>query len=345
MKRILRPFSLVLSLLLLLQVNTFAQDDKNDNDNKNENKKKYEFVKKKSVNKSYNVSSSDKLNIHNSFGSVKVNTWSRNEIKVDVDIEVSANTDALAQKILDRISVNDDKSGREISFETKMKDIHNNNKGDKDEKSTMEINYTISMPEGNPLKVQNEFGSTTIPDFKGEVDLTSKFGSLTAGNLSNIKGIHVEFGKANLANINSAPVTIKFSKAVISKLSGDIKLNLEFCSNVRLNLDNTLSSLDLKTSYSTVNLKPTGGLQANYNISTSFGSFKNTSDVKFNSDEDNDSDNKYSPKFDHQYSGKSGSGNVPVKVKSSFGKIIVGEASEEDMKSKDKDKKKDKSKT
>lgn len=339
MKRILRPFSLVLPLLLFLQVNTFAQDDRNGNDNKNDNKKKYEFVKKKSVNKSYNVSSSDKLNIQNSFGSVKVNTWSRNEIKVDVDIEVSANTDALAQKMLDRISVNDDKSGREISFETKMKDINNK----KDEKSTMEINYTISMPEGNALKVQNEFGSTTIPDFKGEVDLTSKFGSLTAGNLSNIKGIHVEFGKANLANINSAPVTIKFSKAVISKLSGDIKLNLEFCSNVRLNLDNTLSSLDLKTSYSTVNLKPTGGLQANYNISTSFGSFKNTSDVKFSSDEDNDSDNKYSPKFDHQYSGKSGSGNVPVKVKSSFGKIIVGEASEEDMKSKDK--KKDKSKT
>lgn len=341
MKKIPRPFSLVLPLLLLLQVNTVAQDDKNDNDNKNDNKKKYEFVKKKSVNKSYNVSASDKLNIQNSFGSVKVNTWSRNEIKVDVDIEVSANTDALAQKMLDRISVNDNKSGREISFETKMKDINNK----KDEKSTMEINYTISMPEGNALKVQNEFGSTTIPDFKGEVDLTSKFGSLTTGNLSNIKGIHVEFGKANLANINTAPVTIKFSKAVISKLSGDIKLNLEFCSNVRLNLDNTLSSLDLKTSYSTVNLKPTGGLQANYNISTSFGSFKNTSDVKFSSDEDKDDDNKYSPKFDHQYSGRSGSGSVPVKVKSSFGKIIVGEASEEDMKSKDKDKKKDKSKT
>ena len=228
-----------------------------------------------------------------------------------------------------------------------MKDTHDS-KGDRnsrDEKSTMHINYTINMPEGNALQIENEFGPTTIPDFKGEVELTSKFGSLTAGNLSNIKGIHVEFGKATLANISSAPVTIKFSKAVISKLSGDIKLNLEFCNNVRLSLDNTLSSLDLKTSYSTVNLKPLGSLQANYNISTSFGSFKNTSDVKFSSDEDKDDDNKYSPKFDHEYSGKSGSGSVPVKVKSSFGKIIVGEASEEDMKSKNKDKKKDKSRT
>ena len=337
MKKILRPFKLVLAVLLLLQVNTFAQDDKNDN------KKKFEFVKKKSVNKSYNVSASDKLNIQNSFGSVEVHVWDRNEIKVDVNIEVSANSEALAQKMLDRISVADDKTGKGISFETKMKDINNT----KDEKSTMEINYSISMPAGNPLKVDNSFGSTTVPDFRGEVDLTSKFGSLTTGNLASIKGIHVEFGKANLTNITSAPVTIKFSKAVISKLSGDIKMNLEFCSNVRLNLDNNLSSLDLKTSYSTVNLKPIGSLPASYNISTSFGSFKNTSDVKFSSDEDKEDDNKYSPKFDHLYSGKSGSGTVPVKVKSSFGKIIVGEASEEDMKNKDKDKnkKKDKSNT
>jgi hypothetical protein len=218
-----------------------------------------------------------------------------------------------------------------------MKDVNNSN-GDK---TSMEINYTISMPANNALTVSNEFGPTIIPDFRGEVDLTSKFGSLTTGNLSSIKAIHVEFGKATLANITSAPVTIKFSKAVISKLSGAVKLNLEFCSSVRLSLDNNLSSLDLKTSYSTVNLKPLGNLQASYNISTSFGSFKNTSDIKFTGDEDDNNDR--GPKFDFEYSGKSGSGGVPVKVKSSFGKIILGEASEEDMK--DKNKQKSKSRT
>ncbi|MBK9483906.1 MAG: hypothetical protein IPO01_01395 [Chitinophagaceae bacterium] len=104
-----------------------------------------------------------------------------------------------------------------------------------------------------------------------------------------------------------------------------------------------LSSLDLKTSYSTVNLKPLGDLSASYNIFTSFGSFKNTSNIKFSSDEE-EGDNR-GPKFDYEYTGKSGSGNIPVKVKSSFGKIIVGEASEEDMKSKDKNKTKTKTRT
>ena len=343
MKKMSRAFKILLPLIVLLQSSVFGQD--NENENRNKNKKKYEFVKTKAVNKSYNVSSSDKLNIQNSFGSVEVTTWDRNEIKVDVNVEVTANTEALAQKIIDRISVSDSRSGKDISFKTDMKDMNESKRDNKDDKSSMEINYTISMPAGNPLSIRNEFGSTKVPDFRGEVDLTSKFGSLTTGNLTNIKGINVEFGKANLANITSAPVNIKFSKATIAKLSGSVKLNLEFCSNVRLSLDNNLNSLDLKTSYSTVNLKPLGDLQASYNISTSFGSFKNTTNVKFDSDADEKDDNRYNPKFDFQYNGKNGSGSIPVKVKSSFGKIIVGEASEEDMKGKEKNKTKDKSRT
>lgn len=201
----------------------------------------------------------------------------------------------------------------------------------------MQINYNISMPANNPLTVKNEFGAITIPDYRGEVDLTSKFGSLTTGNLSSIKNIHVEFGKANLANISGAPVTIKFSSAVISRLTGTVKLNLEFCNNVKLNLDNNLGSLDLKTSYSTVNIKPMGDLQASYKIFTSFGSFKNTSGVKFDKEE---TENDRGPKFDHEFSGKSGNGSIPVKVNSSFGKIILGDASEADMKDKEKSKSK-----
>lgn len=336
MKKICRKWSIALSVLVLTHASVFAQND-NDNDNRNDNKKKYEFVKTKSVNKSYSVSSSDKLNIENSFGSVKVNTWDKNEIKVDVSIEVSSNVESHAQKILDMINVSEGKSGNLISFKTSMND-KNEHDGQKNTKSSMEINYVIFMPAGNALTVKNDFGSTTIPDFRGEVDLTSKFGSLTTGNLANIKNIHVEFGKANLANITSAPVTIKFSKAVISKMSGSVKLNLEFCNNVRLNMDNSLTNLDLKTSYSTVNLRPMGELSASYSIFTSFGSFKNNSGIKFSSDEDDD--DKHGPKFDYEYSGKNGSGSIPVKVKSSFGKIILGEASEEDMKSKDKQKSK-----
>src|SRR5882724_4501064 len=174
MKKIIRLFSVMLPLVALQQ-NIFAQ---NDNDNHNDKQKKYEFVKNKSVNKSYNVSSSDKLKIENSFGDVEIHTWNKNEIKVDISIEVSSNIEASAQKMIDGITISDSKSGSDIHFKTSIKGMDKDNNHNKDEKSTMKINYDISMPASNPLNISNEFGGTVVPDFKGEVDLSSKFGSL-----------------------------------------------------------------------------------------------------------------------------------------------------------------------
>ncbi|MEP6674281.1 MAG: hypothetical protein ABJA78_03975 [Ferruginibacter sp.] len=323
MKKIIRSFNFLLPVFLLAQLNSFAQEEKKE-------QKKYEFVKNKSVNKSYNVSASEKLNIKNSFGSVEVHTWNKNEIKVDISIEVSANSESLAQKIIDGISVNDGQSGGEVSFKTNIK----GNDNSKDGKSTMSVNYTVSMPSSNPLHLSNEFGATVLPDMNGEVDLSSKFGSLTAGALTNIKNIDVEFGKADLAGISSGTLNVKYSKLNVAKMSGNIKMNLEFCGKAKLNYGSSLTGLDIKSSYSSLNLVPSGDPSIAYNISTNFGSFKNNSNAKM----DTEKEGEHGPNFDHSYSGKSGGGNVSVKVKSSFGKVILGEASEEEMKEKTKSK-------
>lgn len=329
MKKIIKLFSAAL-LLVAAQQQLHAQ---NDNDNKNE-KKKYEFVKNKSVNKSYSVSGSDKLTISNSFGGVEVHTWNKNEIKVDVTIEASSNVEAVAQKIIDGITIDESKSGGEISFKTSIKGT-NNSKG---ERSTMKVNYDISMPASNPLQITNEFGSIVMPDYRGEVDLTSKFGSLNTGTLSNAKSVSVEFGSAKIESTNGN-VSIKYSSATIGKLVGKVKLNLEFSNATKINIDNNLTGLDAKVSYSTVNFKPMGELSASYDIFTSFGSFKNRTNIKFDGDDDDDNGNR-GPKFDHQYSGKSGGGSVPVKIKSSFGKVILGEPAADDLKEKNKNKNK-----
>ncbi len=352
MKKIFPQFSLLLSLILLLQLPVRAQDDNdNDNDNKDKKEKKYEFEKTKSINKTYNVTVSDKLNIDNKFGAVTINVWTKQEIKVDIEIKASAKTEEWAKSVLDDIQVEDSRSGNTITLKTlHVEDLDKKEGGkridkykNKNTQQSMETNYTVYMPAMNALEIENQFGATTLPDYKGEVDLCSKFGKLTTGNLTNVKNINVEFGKATLGNIPGGSLSIKYSKANIASLGGKIKLNLEFSSKVVLNLANDLNSLDMDASYSTVNLKPMGELPASYQVSTSFGSFKNKTGIKFSSDEDDDEDK--GPKFDHEYKGKSGSGNVPVKVKSNFSTIILGDATEDELKGKDKDKEKNKRKS
>jgi len=226
--------------------------------------------KKKNISKSYNVGGSDKLSIDNSFGDVVINTWDKKEFKVDVEIYAKAKTEEQAQKILDKIKVDESQSGGEVWFKTTVGNIaskHNNDDGDDDDdddngnhkhhgdkNQEFHINYIVYMPSTNPLKIENQFGKTTVPDFKGNADITSKFGSLTTGNLDDLDQVDVEFGKGNIGNVHNGKVSFKFnSKSYVKNVSGSIKLNVEF-SEAQFGVSDNISDLSLNNSYSTVNL-------------------------------------------------------------------------------------------
>lgn len=325
MKRIQQLSTLL--LLLVMQVSLMAQDK--------DKKTKYEFVKTKAYNKNYSISGSDRVNLKNSFGTLEIKTWNKNEVKVDVAIEVSSNVESVAQTILDGITINEKQQSGELSFSTNIKGM-NNSKG---EKTSMEVNCTVYMPATCTLYAANDFGPMIVPDYKGEFNAVSKFGSLTTGDIANAKNILVEFGKAKFESLTNPMALIKYSKAEFGRISGKARLKFEFCNSTKVNVDNSVTSLDLDAAYSTVNIRPSGDLPASYNVATSFGTFKNTTDVKFDNDED---EGRNSPKFDHRYWGKSGSGSIKITAKTNFGKIILGEASAEDMKEKEKNKNKNK---
>jgi hypothetical protein len=303
---------------------------------KNKEREKFEFVKNKSISKTYSASG-NKLSIDNSFGHVKFIAWDKNEIKVDIKIETSSDKEDLAQKIMDAITVTDRQQGNEISFKTK---IDNKNNNCKNCKSSLQIDYEVHLPVSVTLDVVNSFGNIELPDYKGALSVSSKFGNLTTGSLVNLKDIGVEFGSASVKHLANIDATFKFSSITIESLSGKNKIKLEFCDATRINLDNNLQSLDLRESYSTVNIKP-GNLSASYSISTSFGSVVDRSNANIKR---TDIPDEYGPDSDRTYEGKSGSGSAKIEIKSSFGKIIVGEPTADDMKDK-KDKTKNKSRS
>ena len=334
MKQVFKIIALI--VLLCNVIPALAQDDKDKSD-KHE-KKRYEHFKERNISKSY-PASGNTLNIDNSFGDVTVTTGG-SEIKVDIHIEASSTDKELAEKIFNNLDVADSKDGNQIKFKTTTsKNEKGNNYDCKNCNSTMMINYTVQLPAGTPLNIENSFGAIKLPDYTGTVSLTSKFGSLTTGNLSKVEKLWVEFGKADIKNVTSATSTFKFSKVNLGNLSGAHKMNMEFCSGSRIGLSSDLSSLTLKESYSTVNLKPASNLSVSYDISTSFGSVNNKSNADIKR---TDTPDKYGPDSDKHYEGKSGSGSSKVEVKSSFGNIIIGDATAEELESKNKNKNKSK---
>jgi formylmethanofuran dehydrogenase subunit D len=312
MKKIIASLT---SILLLGCLALQAQDDEKP-------QKKYDIEKKKLYEKSYALSSGDKVKINNQFGFVKINTWDKNEVKVSVEMVATAKSESRANDVLEGLEVSDKKSANIISFKTS---IEGNNNGSS---STMEVNYTVHLPSSTTLDLKNDFGATTLPDYSGNVDLTSKFGSLTTGKLTNVEDIQVEFGKANIQSITNGGATFKFSKAEVGNLIGTNTLKFEFCQKSKVTLDNSATHTTINESYSTLNIKPAANFGGTFDIRTSFGSFRNRTGTKFTRA---DEEPEYGADTDKEYEGQLGSGSNKVKIKSSFGTIILGEAKPDEM--------------
>ena len=313
----------VLSLAFCFALaNAHAQNDK----------KRNEYLKERNISKTY-PASGNSLDIENSFGKVEVITWGSNEIKVDVHIEASSSDADMAERTFNSINVTDEKKGSTVYFKTSTKG--SDNKGCRNCRNNMSIDYTIHLPASVKLDIANSFGSVIIPDYSGEISLVSKFGSLTTGSLNNVKEMTVEFGRAKIKSMDNVNAIFKFSTIEIDNLSGSNKLKFEFCSVAKIGLSGSLSALNLSESYSTVNLKPAGNLSATYTMHTSFGTLVNRSGIDI---ERTDKPDEYGPDADKDYYGKSGSGAAKIDIRSSFGKVIIGELKPGDVKEKKKNK-------
>lgn len=314
MKRITSViFSLTLCLILL---NTNAQKQK----------KEYPYSKEDNISKSYPAAGNN-LDIENSFGKVEIITWNSNEIKVDVHIKASSTNKEHAEKTFDAIKISDDKSNNTIFLKTSI----GKSGGCNNCSNSMNIDYTVHLPATTKLSIKNSFGTITIPDYSGELSIESKFGGITAKALPNVKKLQVEFGNANITSIENVDAAIKFSSLDLGNLAGNNKLKFEFCNSVKIGLANSLSTLNIDESYSTVNLKPASNLSASYAINTNFSSVLNRSDIDI---QRTDKPEKYGPNAKKTYAGQSGNGSAKIDIKSNFGKIIIGEPKSGDIKEK-----------
>ena len=103
---------------------------------------KQESIKKKEINKSFNVGKNDILQVDNRYGNITVTHWSKSEVSIRVVIEAKARNDEKAQAIIDRVNIRMEKMGNTVSAVTSLRSQNGN--GGSNESFT--INYYVNMP-------------------------------------------------------------------------------------------------------------------------------------------------------------------------------------------------------
>lgn len=298
-------------------------------------------VKSKSISKTYPVSQSDKLSISNQYGNVTVKTWNKKEIKVDVEIKAYESSNSAAERLLETVSISDLRQTDLISFKTVFDKSGNNWRrviNGREERRGVEVNYTVFMPSNNPLDVNNRYGSLTVSDFKGPVDLISSYGKLSAGALTNsantvkvsygsadietfLNGnLSVSYGSLRLEHGDKMNASVKYSKAGIGRLTGGGNFDIAYSGGFSIDkIDRNVKSLLINSAYSGLTLGIDEDSNTDFDVTVSYGGFNYRSDqVSFKNNLTGKS--AYSPT--KTYTGTIGNGaDSKITIKSRYGSV------------------------
>ena len=195
---------------------------------------KQESIKKKEINKSFNVGKNDILQVDNRYGNITVTHWSKSEVSIRVVIEAKARNDEKAQAIIDRVNIRMEKMGNTVSAVTSLRSQNGN--GGSNESFT--INYYVNMPSELTCDLTQKYGNIIMPENnKGKCDLHVKYGNLNGGNFTGPLSIDVQYGNMDISDVDNATLDLAYcGKSSIrngSQLNIDSKYSNLSLGNVR----------------------------------------------------------------------------------------------------------------
>jgi len=295
-------------------------------------------VREKSYSKSYSLDANDKVRLSNQYGKISVNTWNKNEIKVDISIKAEAGSDADAQRLIDGVSISDGKNGDQVSFKTNIRSEDDDNgfwalfrsKGNK--KHKLSINYSVYMPARTDLDVNSSYGSLDLPQMDGKVRINTSYGSTSVESLTNpsneINGsygsmkigsmnggrLSFSYGSVDMDEVNNLKADLDYGSFKLGKLKGSGDFDLSYEGGFKIdNVESSLKRLNINTSYSGASLGISPNCNFDFDVTVSYGGF-NYNDNKVNVTSKNPPDGSRHIGTTRNYKGRVGKGNSDAKV-------------------------------
>ncbi len=205
-----KKYSIILAALLWFATDSQALDIK-------------EYTKE--LHETYNVDNGVQLTIVNRYGAIRLHTWDKNTIEIDVKITVKTSSQSRADKVFDIINIDLSGDRHEVSGITKIDEKASNSGwwdklfGDGGD-SDYEISYTIHAPTQVKLDITNKYGPLYINnDIVGDASLTNKYGNIYTENIKGNVSLYLGYGDAKIGNVDDLDIKIKYSDIKVGDAS------------------------------------------------------------------------------------------------------------------------------
>lgn len=148
----------------------------------------------KMIKKEFSISKEGAVALNNKYGSVKVEGWSQQRVKLEANIVVRASGESDAQRVFDRIKIEFNESRDYVSAETQVGRQKKEWWFWGEEEADYSISYKAFVPYSCKLIVENKHGDVHIGSMAGPVDLKVRYGNLRVDQLKMDANILLEHG-------------------------------------------------------------------------------------------------------------------------------------------------------
>ena len=201
----------------------------------------------KEIHKTFDVSDDVLLGVSSRYGDIRIHTWDRNEVEVDVLIKVKCNNTSKGQQFLDAISIDFSASDSRVGMKTTYPDQDNSSWWSSwwsnSQNIDFEVHYSIKAPEGLSSDLLNKYGNIYQESIIGDCNVVNKYGDITLEAVNDLE-LNLGYGKAQIGSASDVEVEIKYSSLALQEC-GDITVGSKY-SDFKLG---NVGDLTLSTKY------------------------------------------------------------------------------------------------
>lgn len=214
-RRLLLPITIGMLLSFLVSSSCFAYGDET---------AIMAYDRTETTVKSFAATASTSIEIINKYGDITVNTWNKDSVKFEVTITAGAQKMSTAQTLFEMAEVKFTANSSMILAVLQWGNNVNAFKRSSIEVSlaagsgqVLRIDYTIHIPAGNTLKIENRFGNILLPTLTGKTYVALWHGDLKADKIKNAKNINVKYGDVDINELTTGELNVSFGDIMLEE--------------------------------------------------------------------------------------------------------------------------------
>lgn len=231
----------------------------------------------KRIDKTFSYRDGYSLNIEGERAEVRVETWSKPEIKVQIVFTAKHSKKEQAEKDLEKMRYITNKEKNKIYLRNYLEVPE----GSPEPQSQLVANYVIMMPEECPIYIKNNYGLIDAKDLMSSLKLNTRFSRIGLENIIGDIDINTSFGDLFADNLDgNIKVVSRRSDITLKHMRGRYDINAQY-GILNFFATEQLRDFNLKADKSNVFIHTLQPGAFSYNLSVQNGRVDYPNELKF----------------------------------------------------------------